>query len=170
MNSVAIIGGADGPTAIFLAGKSGFGWFNIWGLILVVLLLIPNIIYAVKMKHQKNQCTNKVMNILEQVGRFGCMFCMVFNIGKDEMSFGSVEAFLIYVFGNVVLITAYWTIWMLYFYKQSYWKQIALAVLPTCLFLLTGITMQYYVLIMFGFIFGIGHIYVTSKNRVDENR
>ena len=95
---------------------------------------------------------------------------MVFNIGKDEMSFGSVEAFLIYVFGNVVLITAYWTIWMLYFYKQSYWKQIALAVLPTCLFLLTGITMQYYVLIMFGFIFGIGHIYVTSKNRVDENR
>lgn len=162
-----IIGGADGPTSISLAGKLGFGWFNIFGLILVALLLIPNFIYAVKIKNQQNQCSNKVMNILEQVGRFGCMFFMVFNIGIDEMGFRSVEAFLIYVFGNIVLMIAYWTIWMLYFNKQSYWKQIALAVLPTCLFLLSGITMQYYLLILFGVVFGIGHIYVASKNRVD---
>ena len=166
MNNVAIIGGADGPTSIFLAGKLDFSWLNIFGLILVALLLLPTIIYAVKIKNQQNQCTNKVMNILEQVGRFGCMFFMVFNIGIAEMGFSSVEVFLIYAFGNVVLIIAYWTIWMLYFNKQSYWKQIALAVLPTCLFLLNGITMQHYLLILFGFVFGIGHIYVTSKNRV----
>ena len=43
-----IIGGADGPTSIFLAEKTG--WLNIFGLILVVLLLIPNIIYAIKNK------------------------------------------------------------------------------------------------------------------------
>lgn len=109
MNNVAIIGGSDGPASIFLAGKLGFGWLNIFGLILIALLLIPNIIYAVKIKNQQNQCTNKVMNILEQAGRFGCMFFMVFHIGIDEMGFRSVEAFLIYVFGNIVLMIVYWT-------------------------------------------------------------
>lgn len=58
MNNVTIIGGADGPTSIFLSGKLGGGWLNTFGLILVVLLLIPNIIYAVKIKNQRNQCTN----------------------------------------------------------------------------------------------------------------
>ena len=84
------------------------------------------------------------------------------------MGFASVGAFLVYGFGNALLMVAYWTVWMLYFHKQSYWKQIALAVLPTCLFLLNGITMGHSLLILFGLVFGIGHIYVTSRNRVDE--
>ena len=106
------------------------------------------------------------MNIIEQIGRYGCMFLMVFNIGLAELGFHSVEAFIIYLLGNVLLMLSYWIIWMLYFFKQSYWKQIALAVIPTGLFLLNGITMRHYLLVVFGVIFGIGHIYVTSKNRV----
>ena len=165
-NSVEIIGGADGPTAVFVAGKFGMNWLNMFGLILVVLLLIPNIIYAIKVRNQQNKCTNKIMNVLEQVGRYGCMFLMVFNIGIAEFGFNSVGAFLIYLIGNALLMIAYWIIWMLYFYKQTYWEQMALAAIPTCLFLLSGITMQHYLLIIFGVIFGIGHIYVTIRNRV----
>ena len=37
-NSISIIGGADGPTSIFLGGSLGISWLNIFGLILVVLL------------------------------------------------------------------------------------------------------------------------------------
>lgn len=166
MDSIAIIGGADGPTSVFLAGELGANWINIYGFILVALLLIPNIIYAVKTKEQKNKCTNKFMNIMEQIGRYGCMFLMVFNIGIAEFGFYSVGAFIIYMLGNVLFMIFYWIIWMFFFYKQSYWKQIALAVIPTCLFLLSGITMRHYLLIAFGVIFGIGHIYVTTKNRV----
>ena len=33
------------------------------------------------------------------------------------------------------------------------------------LFLLSGITMMYTLLIIFGIIFGIGHIYIVSKNK-----
>ena len=165
-DSISIIGGADGPTSVFLAGKLGIDWINIYGLILVVLLLIPNIIYAVKTKEQKNKCTNKFMNIMEQIGRYGCMFLMVFNIGIAEFGFCSVGAFIAYLFGNVLLMISYWIIWMLYFYKQAYWKQIALAVIPTCLFLLCGITTRHFLLIVAGVLFGIGHIYVTAKNKV----
>lgn len=164
---IAIIGGADGPTSVFIAGQLGMNWLNKFGLIFVVLLLIPNIIYAIKMGNQQNKCTNKGMNILEQIGRYGCMLFMVCNIGISEFGFHSVGAFFIYIFGNGLLLIAYWVIWMLYFYRQTYWKQMSLAVIPTCLFILSGITMQYGLLIIFGIIFGIGHIYVTRKNRVD---
>lgn len=164
-DSILIIGGADGPTSLFLAGKLGMNWLNISGLIFVVLLLIPNIIYAIKVKNQKNKCSNKFLNVIEQIGRYGCMFLMVFNIGIAEFGFRSVGIFLVYVFGNTLLIIFYWIIWMLYFHKRTYWKQILLAVIPVCLFLLSGITMLHYLLIVFGIIFGIGHIYVTVKNR-----
>ena len=165
-NSMSIIGGADGPTSVFVAGKLGIGWLNGFGLILVVLLLIPNIIYAVRAKDQHNQCTNKVMNVIEQVGRYSCMFLMVFNIGIAEFGFHSVSAFLVYLFGNVLIMLGYWIVWMLYFIKQTYRKQMALALLPTFLFLLSGITMQHHMLIVASIIFGIGHIYVTSKNKL----
>ncbi|MGF0019539.1 hypothetical protein [Sporofaciens sp. SGI.106] len=164
---MSIIGGSDGPTAVFIAGKMGMDWLNVFGLILVILLRIPNIAYAVRVKDQKNLCTNKFMNILEQIGRYACMFLMVFNIGIDEFGFGSVGAFLIYIIGNVLLMLSYWVIWILYFYKQSFGKQITLAILPTCLFLLSGITMRHYLLILFGLVFGVGHVYVTYKNRIE---
>lgn len=165
--SVSVIGGADGPTSVFLAGRLALSWLNVAGLILVILLLIPNIIYGINNKDQKNQCTNKIMNIIEQIGRYACMLLMVFNIGIAEKGFSSLMLFLIYIMGSIVLMVAYWTIWMMYFNKPKYWKQIALAVLPTLLFLLSGITMGHYLLIIFGIVFGIGHIYVTNKNRVN---
>lgn len=166
-SSFSIIGGADGPTSIFLAGRIGTSWLNIWGLIIVVLLLVPNIIYAVKEKNQENKCSNKYMNMLEQIGRYGSMFLMVFNIGLAEFGFSSVKAFIVYMFGNILLMISYWFIWVLYFKKKTYWKQIALALIPTGIFLLSGITMLHFLLIIFAVIFGIGHLYVTNKNRVD---
>lgn len=51
---ISIIGGSDGPTSIFLAGKVGFSWINTFGLVMVVLLLIPNIIYGFKFRNVKN--------------------------------------------------------------------------------------------------------------------
>ena len=122
-NSISIIGGADGPTSIFLGGSLGISWLNIFGLILVVLLLVPNIIYAVKEKNQENKCTNKLMNLVEQIGRYASMFLMVFNIGLAEVGFSSVGAFIVYMLGNILLMISYWTIWVLYFKKKAYWKQ-----------------------------------------------
>ncbi len=81
--------------------------------------------------------------------------------------FGSVTAFLVYLIGSILLMISYWILWILYFNKATYGKQIALAVIPTLLFLLCGTTMLHILLVIFGLIFGIAHIYVTWKNRVD---
>ena len=39
-DNISIIGGADGPTSVFVAGKLGMNWLNTFGLVLVILLLI----------------------------------------------------------------------------------------------------------------------------------
>ena len=49
-HSISIIGQADGPPSVFIAGKVGTDWLNIYGLIFVILILIPNIIYAIRVK------------------------------------------------------------------------------------------------------------------------
>lgn len=160
-NDILMTNEAD---AVFIVSKVSMNWINTFGIIIVVLMLIPNCIYAIKNKDQKNLCQNKIMNIIEQIGRYGCMVLMIFDVGLGEFGFPSVENFLIYMFGNVILIISYWIVWIMYFRSVSRWKQITLAILPTAIFLLSGITMQNYLLAVFGIIFGIGHIYVTYKN------
>jgi Na+-transporting methylmalonyl-CoA/oxaloacetate decarboxylase beta subunit len=64
---VNVIGKADGPTSIFLDNNNGPAWINIFGLIIVVLMLLPNILYAAKHQNIKNECKNKAMNFIEQI-------------------------------------------------------------------------------------------------------
>lgn len=193
-----IIGGADGPTAI-LVSRVGGGWnsINWFGVITVLLILLPNIVYAVKCRGEKNLCTNRLLNILEQIGRYGSMFFLIVYIGpKDGFGFGSVFEFLTYLFGNICLILAYWCTWVAYFKaigvfgtncgheperqeqrgvsatfiagKEQVQKitglKYVLAVLPAVLFLLDGICLMHFPLIICAVIFAIGHIGVTREN------
>jgi len=163
---ISYIGGSDGPTSILIAGNVGGNWINVFGFILVILILIPNIIYAIKFKDTTNKCTNKVMNILEQIGRYACMIFMVFNVGLAKFGFASVGEFLIYFFGNTIFLVAYWIVWILFFIKQSSWKSMALAIIPVCIFLICGVTLKHVLLIISAVVFAVGHIYVTRKNMV----
>lgn len=161
-SSIGIIGGADGPTAVFVTSSPS--WINLFGLIIVILLLVPNAIYAIKHRNAENKCTNRLMNILEQIGRYGCMLLMIFNIGIGEFAYSSVAALLIYLFGNVLLLTGYHICWALYFKKATSSLALTMAILPTAIFLLSGLTLRHYLLIAASIIFGIAHIYVTRAN------
>ena len=57
---MSILGGADGPTSIFLAGKLQAGRLNLSGLLLVVLLLLPNILYAFRFRGKGQAGENSV--------------------------------------------------------------------------------------------------------------
>ena len=161
---VAIIGSADGPTSIFLAGKTGYGWFNVFGFAIVVLMLLPNILYAVKYRGMENRCKNKVMIMIEQIGRYASMFLMIFNIGLAELGFASAEAFIVFLVGNTILLIVYWILWMLYLKKMMLWKSMALAMIPTAIFFISGITSRHYLLVLSAIVFGCGHSYVTYHN------
>ena len=147
-----------------------FGWFSVFHILMIAALLIPNGIYMLQNKQAKNKCTSRCMNVLEQIGRYGCMFLMIFNIGILEFSFSSIGMFLFYTVGNVVLLIAYWIIWTLFFQKQDNWKRMALAIIPTVLFLMSGMALRHILLIIMAVIFGIGHIYVTKANMTTEEQ
>lgn len=165
---MAIIGGADGPTAIFITSSAS--WINWFGLIIVVLLLLPNAIYAIRHKDAQNKCRNRMMNVLEQIGRYGCMLLMVCNIGVAEFGYASVTGFIVYLLGNAVLILLYWAFWILYAKRPRLVPALMLAILPTLIFLLCGLTLRHWLLVGCGLLFGVAHIYVTAANAAQETR
>lgn len=183
----SIIDHGDGPTAYFYAGKVGtagnpgagsfvftWNWINLFGALIIALLLIPNIIYAVRHKGGKDLCENRFMHILEQVGRYGSMLFMVVCLKNGGYGFSSVASFLGYAFGNILLLLSYWVVWGVYFHaartEAAGRGRMALAVLPSCLFLLNGITLEYIPLIISAILFAVGHIYVTYANVIHQRK
>ena len=139
-----------------------FGWINLVGGVVVVLMLLPNIFFAMKYRSAENRCQNRFMNILEQIGRYASMIFMV--VGFSKFGFSSVAMLLGYLFGNGFLLLGYWVVWALFFRKPQKWQRIGLAALPVGIFLVSGVTLGHIPLILSGVIFGIGHIFVTIKN------
>lgn len=52
-------------------------WLNVFGLAFIVVIMIPNIIFAIKCKDGfENKWNNKLVEFIEQIGRFGCFGLM----------------------------------------------------------------------------------------------
>ena len=69
-----------------------FGWINLFGAGIVVLIMIPNIIYAVRQKQDEAQAIiPKYLSACEQVGRYGCIVLMWLPLLVWKFGFGSVE-------------------------------------------------------------------------------
>ena len=139
-------------------------WINIFGIIIVVLMLIPNLFYAYKFKGVENKCKNKAMNLIEQAGRYGSMFLMAFNIGLFEFGFSSSEAFVLWIILSAVLLIVYWIIWCIYFKKPELVAAMALAIIPSAIFIFSGVLLRHYVLLIFALLFCVGHVYVSYVN------
>lgn len=143
-----------------------FNPINLFGFIIVVIMLIPNIIYGIKFKGLENKCTNKAMNIIEQVGSYGSMALMVLPLFVWEFGFSSVFMMFVYVLGNGILLFTYLLVWVFYFKKQTMGRAMILAIAPTCIFFLSGVTLYHWALVVAAIIFGVGHIYVTYQNNI----
>lgn len=142
-----------------------FGWNNLFGAAIVVIMLIPNLIFARKHTGQKNLCTNRAMNLMEQIGRYGCFILMWLPLVVGEFGFAGIPAFLIYVIGNGILLFVYLILWAFYFKNSSVKTAMALAVVPVCIFLLSGLLLRHWLLSASAVLFGVGHIYVTKVNQ-----
>jgi len=147
-----------------------FGPINLFGGIIVALMLLPNIIYAIRFRDAENKCTNKLLNILEQVGRYGSMALMVLPLGVWKFGFPSVADMLVYLIGSGALMLTYYVLWAVYFRRQTAGVSIALAVVPTLIFLFCGLALRHWLLVAFAVLFGIGHITVTRANLPEENK
>lgn len=143
-------------------------WLNLYGLITIVLMLVPNMVYACKNKEAINHCQSKTMIVIEQIGRYGSMFLMTFNIGIAELGFRSDNEFTIWLVSMGILLVLYWTFWGFYFKKPQLGIALLLAILPSAIFILSGLLLRHWLLVLFGLAFSVGHIYITWKNNQPE--
>jgi hypothetical protein len=141
-------------------------WFNVFGLFIIVLLLIPNIVYLYLNKNKpiENKCRSKVIILAEQIGRYGSMALMVFNIGTFEFAFHTHEIFTLYLIINIILILLYWLFWYFYIRRNSLVFSMLLAIIPSAIFIINGILFKHWLLLLFGMVFAVSHINITYQN------
>ena len=140
-------------------------WINVFGTVFVVIIMIPNIIYALKCKNGfENKWHNKAVQIVEQIGRFGCFGFMIINIPGTWFGWWSDEAFAMYLIVNSILIILYCLIWIIYFRKNTVFKALALSIIPVVIFMFSGIMSRSVLLIVAALLFAPAHILISYKN------
>jgi len=142
--------------------------FNPWGFLFLSIIMIPNIIFAIKNKEAFENSIQKkwfkILEIFEQIGRYGCFFCMMFNISGTYFGFSSNFSFRIYLIINGILIFSYCLIWITHFRKNNLFRGISLSVIPSIIFLFSGIISKSILLIIFAIIFAPCHIAISILN------
>ena len=140
-------------------------WLNAFGLVFVAVIMIPNIIFAIKCKDGfENKWNNKLVEILEQIGRFGCFGFMIINIPGTWSGWQSDEVFAVYLIADTILVLLYCLIWAVCFKKNDMFRALALSIIPSVLFLFSGIMSRSILLIVSAVIFAPCHIAISYKN------
>lgn len=140
-------------------------WINLFGAVFITIIMVPNIIYAIKCKDGfENKWNNKGVEIVEQIGRFGCFGFMVVNIPGTWFGWWSDEAFAMYLIINSVLVILYCVIWIICFRKNTIFKALALSIIPSIVFMFSGIMSRSVLLIVASLLFAPAHILISYKN------
>lgn len=140
-------------------------WFDIFGIFFICIIMIPNIVYTIKYKEGFiNKWNNRIIKILEQVGRFGCFGFMIIKILGTWFGWWSDEAFAVYLIISIILVLCYCIIWFVYFNENNIFRAFALSIIPSLLFLFSGIMSRYILLIVASIIFAPCHIYISYMN------
>lgn len=142
-------------------------WLNYYGLVFITVIMIPNIVFAVKSKDgYPNTYQNKGAQILEQISRYACMALMIFNIPYTWIGFYFSFAEIVYIIVNSIFVLAYCVIWVALWKKQGIVKALLLSIIPSLVFLFSGIIIASIPLTVFAVIFAVTHILISVKNAV----
>ena len=78
--------------------EAGSTVINIYGIVFITAILIPNIIYAIKCNEGfDNSRINKTVEIIEQIGRYGCMASMIVIFPILDAAVPSGTALWVYI-------------------------------------------------------------------------
>ncbi len=146
-------------------------WFNLTGLIFVFVLLIPNIIYAVTNKDGfADNYHNKFIETGEQIGRFGCFILMFIQPSFVTLGYIYDGAQMLHLILGIVLLALYCGGWIVFRKGNSMAKALTLSILPSVLFLESGILTLNIPLIVLSVVFAICHITISYKNTVGNKQ
>lgn len=140
--------------------------FNYFGIIFIIVLMLPNI-YASIFKKELfvNKFDDRLLIKLENIGRYLCMILMVINIQDLYGGFKSVEAFVAYLGINIILLGLYYITWFIFYKFNNIYKNMILGIIPSLMFIISGILQNHLLLIISGIVFAYAHLKIIWKNR-----
>ena len=140
-------------------------WFNPFGLVFITIIMIPNIVFAIRCKDGfTNNYRNKTVELVEQIGRFGCFGFMIFNVPGTWFGWASNESFALCLILDALLVALYCILWIVCWKKNGVFKALALSILPSAVFLISGITSRSILLILAALLFAPSHILISYQN------
>lgn len=128
--------------------------------------MLPNI-YASIFKKELfvNKFDDRLLIKLENIGRYLCMILMVINIQDLYGGFKSVEAFVAYLGINIILLGLYYIVWFIFYKFNNIYKNMILGIIPSLMFIISGILQNHLLLIISGIVFAYAHLRIIWKNR-----
>ena len=145
------------------------GIFNYYGLIIIVLILLPNIAFAALNKDGfKNAYDNTPLAICEQIGRFGCFILMIVNVPYTYFGFRFNYALAAYLAVNGVLTFVYLLGWIGLWKKPGVLRALLLSITPSAIFLFSCVMLTNVPLSVLAVLFAITHITLSYKNAAAE--
>ncbi len=140
-------------------------WLNAFGLILTLVMMSPKTVFAIKCKDSfENKWNNRYVETIEQIGRFGCFGFMIINIPGTCFGGWPDEAFAAYLLADGMLLALYCAIWMICWHKNSVFKSLALSIIPSAIFLFSGLMSRSVLLLLSALLFAPTHILISYKN------
>lgn len=138
--------------------------FSKLGLLAVILVMLPNILFLFWSPPNNlladNEAKLLLFNILENIGRYGLMLAMVFIVNQE----GERKSFPLLIIALCFLI-AYYICWVAYFLGVTHGLLfVGLAVFPSLFFLLSALMLRNTVAAGFTMLFGTLHILISISN------
>ena len=133
--------------------------------------MIPNIVFAIRCKDGfAYNYKNKTVELVEQVGRFGCFGFMIFNVPGTWFGWWSDEVLAVYLIVNALLVTLYCILWIVCWKKNGVFKALALSIIPSVIFLISGIMSRSILLTVAALLFAPAHIFISYQNAKGEKQ
>ena len=146
-------------------------WFNPFGLVFITIIMIPNVVFAIRCKDGfTSNYRNKTVELVEQIGRFGCFGFMIFNVPGTWFGGASNESFALCLILDALLVALYCILWIVCWKKNSVFKALALSLIPSVVFLISGIMSRSVLLTVAALLFAPAHIFISYQNAKGEKQ
>ena len=146
-------------------GIMSFRWINWINMAAVVWLIVINVIVARKGLSDSFNSKHLIVNIFEQIGRYGCMALMILPVFTRGWKFGfrSVTEMFVWICLTILLPAIYSFLWVK---KVNGGVSVlyGLTFVPAVLFLLNGILLRHPALVAASLVFGIFHFLIVKEN------
>ena len=142
---------------------SFFEVVNIYGLVFMLIMAAPHVVYARTHSYDVRGIENRGMVYIERIGKYCGAFLMAINLGVLEEGFTSELMKNFWLIAVSVLVAIYILLWVIFFKNGSKGIAYALTVVAAVVLMLSGLLQVKTLLLTAGIVYLIGELYVTSK-------